>query len=150
MQHVDAREPVRIAPEDAAARAHRRDAWHIAAIGEGRAHHIGLAFDTEHAGAELGHIDLGLEFTAAEGGVPLRIDRLVELLTRTDDAGATGAGIAGESAIDEAVELRVVTREFEAHGPRGATQTDFDRLRRLDAEIGIADIEGASGIVAAA
>ena len=86
---------------------------------------------------------LRLEFAAAEDRVALRIDRLVELAGRI---AATGevlvAHHAGEAAEDEAGEARVVGGRLEAQRARCAPQADFDRVRDLDRQVRIADVEG--------
>src|SRR6266545_823397 len=76
VQQVDPREPVGIAPEQAATDTHRRNARNVGTVAEGCAHHVELVLDAPDAAVERTDIQLALEFTAAEGGVALRIDRL--------------------------------------------------------------------------
>jgi hypothetical protein len=47
MQQVNTRKPSRIAPRQSAEQPHRRDARHVGVVGEGRAHDVELALDTE-------------------------------------------------------------------------------------------------------
>ena len=97
-----------VAPEHAAADAHRRNARHIGAVGEGRAHEIGLGSRRPNMPVQTGSTSyLALEFAAAEDRVALRIDRLVQVAARPGSAGAgvAVAGIAGEIAEDEPGEL---------------------------------------------
>jgi hypothetical protein len=56
VQQVDAREPVAVAVEHAAAEPHWRNARHAGAVGEGRAHRGELALDTLEAAQHLRHI----------------------------------------------------------------------------------------------
>ena len=135
---------------DAAAEPLRRDARHVGAVGEGRPHDVILSLDAELPGPERQHIVLELEFAAAEDRIVLRIDRLVELEPSPDLARGVFAGVAGQAAIDETVEPGVVARQFEPERPGRAPQADLDRFRRLDSEVGIADIERHRCIVPAA
>src|SRR5213078_4398247 len=82
MDQVDAREPVAVAIEYAAANTHGRDARHVGAVGEGRAHHIELAFHAPDAGEHARHVVLRLDLAAAERRVALRIDRLFQFAGR--------------------------------------------------------------------
>src|SRR6188768_2235569 len=97
---------------------------------------------------------MALELAAAEGGVALRIDRLVQLERRgrvgRAHAGDILAGVAGETTIDEAVEFGVVGGRFEPERSGRSSQSDLDRLGGFETEIGIADVEGAGGVVSAA
>jgi hypothetical protein len=95
-----------------------------------------LPLDAELTGPYGQHIVLELEFTATEGRITLRIDRLVELESRSCLTGDVFAGISGEPAIDEAVKARVVAGQFETERTGRAAQADFDRLRGFDPEIG--------------
>ena len=153
MQQVRAEEPVHVAIEHAAAEAHRRDARHIGAVVEGRAHEIHLIFDPEPSSADRQQVPLALKLAAAEGRVLLRIDRFAQTAAGSN-RGATGgvsvAGLAGQPAEDEAVEVRVIERCFETEGADGAAQADFDRICDLDLEGGIAFVECDGGIVRSA
>ena len=77
VQQVDPRQPVGIAPEQAAADSYRRNARNIGAVAEGRAYHIELVLDAPDAAVERPDVQLALEFAATESGVTLRIDRLL-------------------------------------------------------------------------
>jgi hypothetical protein len=60
------------------------------------AHHIELVLDAPDAAVERADIQLALELAAAEGGVALRIDRLVQLKRTSRIGGAdTGDIVAG-------------------------------------------------------
>ena len=63
----------------AAAEAHRRDARHVGAVGERRAHHVELVLDAPTCRSRAARRRLALELAAAEDRVALRIDRLLEL-----------------------------------------------------------------------
>src|SRR5947199_104599 len=74
--------------EQPAAGADRRDARHVGAVGEGGADHVELGLDAPDAAVKRADIELALELAAAEHGVALRVDRLIEFearaqLTRT-------------------------------------------------------------------
>jgi hypothetical protein len=135
--------PVGIAPEQAAADSHRRDARDIGAVAEGRAHHVELVLDAPDAAGERADVQLALESPPRKVGVALRIDRLVQFKRKAGSAGPTQRllRVAGEATVNEAVELGVeVVAEPEGRSP---SQSDLDRLGGFDAEIGIADVEGA-------
>src|SRR3954447_20005978 len=115
MQQVDAREPVSVAIERAAAEPHRRNARHVGAVGEGRAHQVELALYAPHAVEHARDIVLGLEFAAAEDRVALRVDRLIELGRGIAAALESRiAHYAGEPAENEALEARIIGRRLEA------------------------------------
>src|SRR6187549_901928 len=86
--------------------------------------------------------------------VALRVDRLVQLERRRRIRRAHAcdilAGVAGEAAVNEAVEFGVVGGCFEPERPRRPAQSDLDRLGGFQTQIGIADIEGGGGVVRAA
>jgi hypothetical protein len=113
-----------------------------------------LAFDAPDAAVKLRDIELALEFAAAEGGVTLRIDRLVEFERRSrirrTDAGDVLTAVAGQAPIDKTVEQRVEGGGFEPQRSGCPPQPDLDGFGGLNAEIGIADVEGNGRIVSAA
>ena len=116
MQQVIAREPVGIAPEQAATHTYRRNARDVGAVAEGRAYDIELVLDAPDAAVERPDVQLALEFAATESGVALRIGRLVKLEGRRrvgrTDASDILAGVAGQPTENEAVELGVVGRRL--------------------------------------
>ncbi len=154
VQQVDSRQPVGIAPEQAAADAHRRNPRNIGAVAEGRTHDVELVFDTPDTAMERPDIQLALELAAAEGGVALRIDRLVELEWKSRigraDAGDILAGVARETTVNEPIELGVIGRRFEPERPGRPPQSDLDRLGSFQTKIGIADVEGGGRVMRAA
>ena len=90
MQQIDAHEPVAVAPVHAAADTHRRNAGNVGAIGEGGANDIELVLDAPDAAMKRPDVVLALEFAAAENGVALRIDRLVQF----DDLDRSGIEVS--------------------------------------------------------
>ncbi len=125
----------------------------LAAVGEGGAHDVVLPVDAEEATPYRHQVVLELEFAAAEHRVALGIDGLLELAafrSRGLDAGCFVAGLAGQPSEDEAVKAGVVGGQLEPERPHGATDAGFDRVRDLDLEIGIADVEGLGRVVHAA
>src|SRR5262249_29070691 len=151
VQQVHAREPGIVAIKKAAADPHRRDARHVGAVREGRTHDVELVLDSPPAVPDPLHVELALELGTAERRIPLRIDRLPEVADAgTADSGVAVAGVAGQVAEDEALELGVVGGGLEAERPHGAAQAGLDRGGGLDAEVGIALVEGRGRVVAAA
>ena len=95
---------------------------------------------------ELPAIQLALELAAAEGGVALRVDRLVELewegrIGRTH-AGNILASVARETTVNEPIELCVIGSGFESEGTGRPPQSDLDRLGSFQTDIGVADVKG--------
>ena len=80
----------------------------------------------------------------------LRIERLVQLAAAGRRSTGVVAGISGELSEYESVEARVVGGCLEAERAGRAPQADFDRLRGLDLEIGIALVEGRGRVMCAA
>src|SRR3954470_11598616 len=64
VQQVDPRQPVGIAPEQAAAHTYRRDARNVGAVAEGCAYDIELVLDAPDAAIERPDIQLALELAA--------------------------------------------------------------------------------------
>jgi hypothetical protein len=83
MQEIDTRKPVGVTVVEAAADTLRWNTRHVGAVGEGGADNVVLPLDAELTGPYGQHIVLELEFTATEGRITLRIDRLVELESRS-------------------------------------------------------------------
>src|SRR5215472_2672294 len=117
VQQAHAREPVVGAPIGAAADAHGRHAWHVAAIGgEGGAHEVVLAVDAENASRQRHEIPLPGDLGAAEDRVALGIDGLDELGVDAVAAGRKrgAAEDAGRLPEDEVVVVGVVDLGVEA------------------------------------
>src|SRR5262249_26376485 len=126
----------------------------VRAVSEGRADDVELVLDAPGAAPQRCDVVLALPFHAAKDRVALRVAGLLELerpgrIVGSDARGAV-AGIAGQAAEDEAVEARVVPGQLEAECPDGAPQPGLDRLRDLDLEIWIADVERRRRVVGAA
>ena len=119
----------------AAADPHRRNARHVGAVGEGGAHDVELVLDAPDAAVTSARHRLALEFAAAENRVALRIDRLLQLAAvriAAVDASVVVAGVAGQPAEDEAVELRVVGGELRsgtARSPAAGRPRPISRFR---------------------
>ena len=94
VQQVDAHQPVGVAPVQPAAGAHRRNARHVGAVGEGGADDVELVLDAPDAAVERADIELALEFAAAEHRVLLRVDRLLQF-------GWFGSAIASKVALSQ-------------------------------------------------
>ena len=115
--------------------------------GKGGAHDVVLSVDAPDAAPERRHVELCLDLAAAEGGVALRIDRLVQLAAGPEErcAGAAldilVAGLAGQASEDEAAIFGVVGGGFEAERSPRAPDAGLDGARRLDLQIRIADVE---------
>src|SRR3954447_15559424 len=107
MQQIDAHQPVGVTPKHAAPDPHRWNARDVGAVAEGGPNQIELIFDAPDAAMEGTDIKLALEFAAAEGGVALRVDRLLQFKRGCIggiDARCFIAGTAGQPAEDEAIE----------------------------------------------
>jgi len=76
------------------------------------AYDIELVLDAPDAAVERADVELALEFTAAERGVALRINRLPQVkrvgIGDIHTSGTTVACVAVQPAEDEAVELGVI------------------------------------------
>src|SRR5262249_36400167 len=150
MEQSHAREPCIVPPVDSAADAYGRNARHVRAVGERRAHDVELVFDAEESVGQRDDVPLALEFAAAEDGIRLRIEGFVEIAhTRTAGAGIAVAGISGELPENESVETRVVGGRLESERAVRASQADFDRLCGLDLEIWISLVESRCRVVRA-
>jgi hypothetical protein len=115
VQQAHAHEPVVGAPIGAAAHAHGRHAWDVAAIGgEGGAHEIVLAVDAENAGRQRHEIPLPGDLGAAEDGVALGVDGLDEIGTGAAGRESRAAENAGRLPEDEVVVVGVVDLGVEA------------------------------------
>src|SRR5690242_18623732 len=113
VQKPHARQPRIVAPVDSAADAHGRNARHVRAVCECRADDVELAFNAEKSVAERHDIPLALEFTAAEDGIGLRVERFVEIAHARATRAVLIAGIAGQLPEYESVETRVVGGRLE-------------------------------------
>src|SRR5207237_6550848 len=111
MQQIEANQPVCITPEHAAACPHRRNPRYVAAVRESGADHVELALDARCAAVDFRDIELALEFAAAEDGVALRVNRLLQSIGRVAVAAGSkivGAHRAGEPAEDEIAEAGII------------------------------------------
>src|SRR5262249_29566971 len=105
------------APIGAAAYAHGRHAWDVAAIGgEGGADEVVLAIDAENAGRQRHQIPLPGNLGAAEDRVALGIDGLDELGIDAVPAGREGGAAEDARRLpeDEVVVVGVVDLGVEA------------------------------------
>src|SRR5204862_3995115 len=114
-----------------------------------------LILDAERAHPERHHVVLALEFDAAEGGVALRIERLLQFASggarRAERPGAGIdrfiAGLTGQGPEDEPVEARVKPGKFKAERGNVPSYSGFERLGDLDLEVRIANVERGSRIM---
>src|SRR4030095_16232007 len=113
-------QPVGVAPVEAAAGAHWRNARHVRAVGKGGADDIELVFHTPDAPVERADVELTLEFGAAKYGVALRVDRLIEFEARAQLTRTLVTRISCQPAEYEAIEPRVIARDFAPRRVRSA------------------------------
>ena len=76
---------------DAAADPYRRNPGNVGAVSKGGAHDVELVLNAPDTAIERPDIELALEFGAAERGVALRINRLLQVKRGAGSAGSTQA-----------------------------------------------------------
>ena len=149
MQIGAAHQPVGIAPEQARAKALRRQAWNNRAIGKARAHNIILPAHTERAVPQRHNIQFAGKLRPRKPRVALGVNELLQLRVNAAGVERIAAERSREPLGNIAVIARVKQTRIKAEGANSAAQAKLDRTCAFLLQIGIADFKGGGRIMRA-